>query len=191
MTPWDKSTFTQTESIDSLLLSFWPTGPGLAFIAYPQATAMMPLPQLWTVCFFLMLILLSVDTHVRSLPSPWISWRHTSVTHRNPSVSSVHFLPTVRDGGERHHLGERPVPEAVSRSRETRGLCPRLLSVLLPPASDPRHWGKEDIDVKDGFTLKHIKYTSIELSLFHRAAFTYSSWLIITVAPEPARTSWL
>uniref|UniRef100_A0A7N6BDI6 Transporter n=1 Tax=Anabas testudineus TaxID=64144 RepID=A0A7N6BDI6_ANATE len=39
------------------------SGPGLAFIAYPQATAMMPLPQFWTVCFFLMLILLSVDTH--------------------------------------------------------------------------------------------------------------------------------
>ncbi|XP_027146767.1 sodium- and chloride-dependent GABA transporter 3-like [Larimichthys crocea] len=39
------------------------SGPGLAFIAYPQATAMMPLPQFWTVCFFLMLIFLTVDTH--------------------------------------------------------------------------------------------------------------------------------
>uniref|UniRef100_A0A8C5AKH2 Transporter n=1 Tax=Gadus morhua TaxID=8049 RepID=A0A8C5AKH2_GADMO len=39
------------------------SGPGLAFIAYPQATALMPLPQFWTICFFLMLILLSVDTH--------------------------------------------------------------------------------------------------------------------------------
>ncbi|XP_044222883.1 sodium- and chloride-dependent betaine transporter-like isoform X1 [Thunnus albacares] len=39
------------------------SGPGLAFIAYPQATALMPLPQLWTVCFFLMMIFLSVDTH--------------------------------------------------------------------------------------------------------------------------------
>ncbi|XP_040910757.1 sodium- and chloride-dependent GABA transporter 3-like [Toxotes jaculatrix] len=38
-------------------------GPGLAFIAYPQAAAMMPLPQFWTVCFFLMLIFLSIDTH--------------------------------------------------------------------------------------------------------------------------------
>ncbi|KAF7654214.1 hypothetical protein LDENG_00072570 [Lucifuga dentata] len=26
------------------------SGPGLAFIAYPQATAMMPLPHFWTVC---------------------------------------------------------------------------------------------------------------------------------------------
>ncbi|XP_062285093.1 sodium- and chloride-dependent betaine transporter-like [Scomber scombrus] len=39
------------------------SGPGLAFIAYPQATAMIPFPQLWTVCFFLMLIFLSADTH--------------------------------------------------------------------------------------------------------------------------------
>jgi SNF family Na+-dependent transporter len=39
-------------------------GPGLAFIAYPQATALMPLPQFWTICFFLMLFLLCVDTHV-------------------------------------------------------------------------------------------------------------------------------
>ncbi|KAM8849974.1 sodium- and chloride-dependent betaine transporter-like isoform 2-T2 [Spinachia spinachia] len=39
------------------------SGPSLAFIAYPQATAMMPLPQFWTACFFLMLILLSVDSH--------------------------------------------------------------------------------------------------------------------------------
>ncbi|XP_029687048.1 sodium- and chloride-dependent GABA transporter 3-like [Takifugu rubripes] len=39
------------------------SGPGLAFIAYPQATALMPLPQFWTVCFFLMLFLLAVDSH--------------------------------------------------------------------------------------------------------------------------------
>ncbi|KAM9318640.1 sodium- and chloride-dependent GABA transporter 2-like [Pholidichthys leucotaenia] len=37
-------------------------GPGLAFIAYPQAVAMMPLPQLWSICFFFMLILLGLDT---------------------------------------------------------------------------------------------------------------------------------
>lgn len=49
-------------SINFRLVHF--TGPGLAFIAYPQATAMMPLPQFWSVCFFLMLILLTVDTNV-------------------------------------------------------------------------------------------------------------------------------
>uniref|UniRef100_A0A3P8V3E7 Sodium- and chloride-dependent GABA transporter 3-like n=1 Tax=Cynoglossus semilaevis TaxID=244447 RepID=A0A3P8V3E7_CYNSE len=55
----------QGVSVDSVAES----GPGLAFIAYPQATAMMPVPQLWTVCFFLMLILLTVDTHFVTVES--------------------------------------------------------------------------------------------------------------------------
>ncbi|XP_075875950.1 sodium- and chloride-dependent GABA transporter 3-like [Nelusetta ayraudi] len=45
------------------------SGPGLAFITYPQATAMMPLSQFWTVCFFLMLFLLAVDTHFVTVES--------------------------------------------------------------------------------------------------------------------------
>uniref|UniRef100_A0A671XWB1 Solute carrier family 6 member 11a n=1 Tax=Sparus aurata TaxID=8175 RepID=A0A671XWB1_SPAAU len=37
------------------------SGPGLAFIAYPRAVAMMPLPQLWAACFFVMIIFLGLD----------------------------------------------------------------------------------------------------------------------------------
>uniref|UniRef100_A0A8C4SV92 Sodium- and chloride-dependent GABA transporter 2-like n=1 Tax=Erpetoichthys calabaricus TaxID=27687 RepID=A0A8C4SV92_ERPCA len=38
------------------------SGPGLIFIVYPYAISMMPLPQLWTFCLFLMVFLLGLDT---------------------------------------------------------------------------------------------------------------------------------
>ncbi|XP_039598519.1 sodium- and chloride-dependent GABA transporter 2-like [Polypterus senegalus] len=43
------------------------SGPGLIFIVYPNAISMMPLPQLWAVCLFLMVILLGLDTEFVSL----------------------------------------------------------------------------------------------------------------------------
>ncbi|KAG2468734.1 S6A13 protein, partial [Polypterus senegalus] len=38
------------------------SGPGLIFIVYPYALSMMPLPQLWSCCLFVMVILLGLDT---------------------------------------------------------------------------------------------------------------------------------
>ncbi|XP_055030703.2 sodium- and chloride-dependent GABA transporter 2 [Misgurnus anguillicaudatus] len=57
------------------------SGPGLAFIAYPQAVAMMPFPQLWAVCFFIMIILLGLDTQFVAMEVFM-----TSVTDQFPMV---------------------------------------------------------------------------------------------------------
>ncbi|KAM6932895.1 sodium- and chloride-dependent GABA transporter 2-like [Xenentodon cancila] len=57
------------------------SGPGLAFIAYPQAVAMMPLPQLWSICFFVMLILLGLDTEFVAIEVVM-----TSITDMFPGV---------------------------------------------------------------------------------------------------------
>jgi len=39
-------------------------GPGLAFVAYPEAIARMPLSQMWGVLFFLTLITVAFDSAV-------------------------------------------------------------------------------------------------------------------------------
>ncbi|XP_067658349.1 sodium- and chloride-dependent glycine transporter 1-like [Haliotis asinina] len=84
-------------------------GPGLAFMAYPDAVTTMPLPQLWACLFFLMLFIVGLDSqfvHVQTIVTALTDAFPASLRHRKllvtASVCLIGFilgLTCVTQGG--------------------------------------------------------------------------------------------
>ncbi|KAL8594857.1 hypothetical protein ACOMHN_016098 [Nucella lapillus] len=85
------------------------SGPGLAFVVYPEALSLMPLSQLWSILFFIMLVAVVIDTQlatgetlftILSDQFPRTLLRHGSLIRAGVSVLVLLLsLPFVTQGG--------------------------------------------------------------------------------------------
>lgn len=85
------------------------SGPGLAFVTYPEALARLPVPQLWSVLFFFMLLTLGLDSEFATLETVltaiYDEWPRTRdykplVCGIACTVCFLLGLPCVTNGGQ-------------------------------------------------------------------------------------------
>ncbi|KAL5014071.1 hypothetical protein ScPMuIL_008341 [Solemya velum] len=84
-------------------------GPGIAFMVYPEAVSRLPVPQLWSVIFFLTLFAVGIDSqfvHVQTITSALFDkFPHQLMPHRMVTTGLVCLvlfvlgLPCITQGG--------------------------------------------------------------------------------------------
>ncbi|OQV19159.1 Sodium- and chloride-dependent glycine transporter 2 [Hypsibius exemplaris] len=85
------------------------TGPGLAFVTFPEATTQMPVPHLWAILFFVMLYTLGLGSEIGLLESvlvffcdryPYLQARRAWAAGVGSLVCFLIGIPFVTQGGE-------------------------------------------------------------------------------------------
>ncbi|KOB66695.1 Transporter, partial [Operophtera brumata] len=65
-------------------------GPGLAFVAYPEALLQMPVPQMWSILFFLMLFILGLGSQFAGIEAI-----NTAIVDRWPHLRKNYWRVTA------------------------------------------------------------------------------------------------
>lgn len=112
-------------------------GPGLAFIAFPRAVSMMPVPQLWAVCFFIMIIMLGLDTQVDALTQLSLIALTALIT-----CDQSHMPMPVCEPRGADDVSDWPLPQPDPAGPPQGAAAALCLHCLLPGRTGYGHTGK-------------------------------------------------